>query len=82
VSPARAGLILVASVGLRGGRALRKHYEKPANLRSRVSRDDAAYMVDEVTHEEPAAPDRSVDQCATRPSGQPISRDNPHRSNP
>ena len=67
VSPAPAGLILAASVGLRGGRALRKRYEKPANLDLRVSRDEVTQTVDQVRHKKPAAPDRFVDKGATRP---------------
>ena len=63
-------------------RALRKRYDKLANLDLRVSRDDAAQIVDEVTHKEPAAPDRFVDESATSPSGRPISHDEPHRPNP
>ena len=67
VSPAPAGLILAASVGLRGGRALPKRYEKPANLDLRVSRDEVTQTVDQVRHKKPAAPDRFVDKSATRP---------------
>ena len=65
--PAPAGLILAASVGLRGGRALRKRYVKPANLDLRVSKDEVTQTVDQVTHKKPAAPDRFVDKGATRP---------------
>jgi hypothetical protein len=39
---ALAVLILAAFVSLRDGRALRKHYKKPANLDSWVLRDDEA----------------------------------------
>jgi hypothetical protein len=42
VSLAIAGLILAAFVSLHDTRALRKHYEKLANLNSRVSRDGEA----------------------------------------
>ena len=42
VSLALAGLILSAFVGLHDRRTLRKHYKKPANLDSWVSRDDEA----------------------------------------
>jgi hypothetical protein len=42
VSPASAGLILSAFVGLHDRRTLWKHDKKSANLDSRVSRDDEA----------------------------------------
>ena len=66
VSPAGAGLILAASVAFATG-ALRNHYEKPAKLDLRVSRDKVTQTVDQVTHKKPAAPDRFVDKGATRP---------------
>ena len=34
---------------------------------SRVSRDEVTQTVDQVTHKQPAAPDRFVDESATRP---------------
>jgi hypothetical protein len=43
VSLAMAGLILAGLVSLHDRRALRKNYEKLANLDSRVSRVDEAY---------------------------------------
>jgi hypothetical protein len=51
--------------------ALRNHYKKPASLDLRVSRDEVTQTVDEVTHEKPAAPDRFVDESATRPRDRP-----------